>query len=197
MWFERRKPVSEEPEAPQHWPTERMIQEGHAAYATTDDLKPLDIDALTGVAVLCEVQEVAPDECIPCWAYAEIQERQKEPEEEPGERETPKLDALVAEDPPWVDEKPYGLRFTDARHGDPVREIQRQAQYMDRLVEEILNGPPIPPKEVSLEDLACLTLAAKNWIRLMDAQGLELSPKQQSLLDETKQIVSRLSQEDM
>lgn len=173
--------TDQEPEEPQHWPTERMITEGHAEYATVDDLRPLDIDTLSGIADLCEVGLAAPDECIPCWAYAEIQERRKPPEEDEPEGEDPVLSDPLITGP--VDTEPVAPLTTVLR---------QQALSFIETLNAVLDGPPIPPKDVSLEELATLTLAAKNWIRLMDAQGLELSPKQQILLDETRRLVSRL-----
>jgi hypothetical protein len=199
MWFERkREPVNEE--APQHWPTERMIAGGHADYATPGDLEELDAQTLESISQICAVPVVAPDECIPCLAYVKWLEMVKvqfedvapqvpdfEPAAEPSEVDAgwpnPQDDLP---DAPW--EPPGG----PARHADPVREIARQAKYLQDLVDEMLDGPPIPPRDVSLDELALLTVAAQRWVKITDAQGVDLSSDQQAMLDATRALVARL-----
>lgn len=209
MWFEKRsKPVSEPEQAPEHWSTERMILQGHAEYATREDLADASDEVLVDVAGICEVTQADPDGCIPCWAYAEYLERQQkrledmaprdpradEDDDDHGAQEfdpegsdydeydTPKLDALMSEP---VD--------TRARSEVPV--VERFANHVAVLqadIAEMLDGPPIPPKDVSLSDLALLVLAADKWVNITEAQGLDLSPTNRAMLDSTKTLVARL-----
>lgn len=191
---------------PQHWPTERMILEGHAEWATHEDFEGVGDDILLKIAEICEVPDTQPDECIPCWAYAEYMERQQnrltemapdmpEPEtlfETDGDAEYP----VKEEDSSKSDEE---SSFTDrpvfaqqARHADPVMEVHRTVKYLDGLLEEVLNGPPIPPKDVTVAELAMLVIAADKYIRMTEAQGVELASNQQQVLDATKELVARL-----
>ena len=202
MWFEKRRDRVSEEKQPQHWPTERMIAEGHADYATSEDLEGASPRRLLDIAQICEVDTYAPDECIPCKAAVMFLEQEEEknapepevPDYEPEERPTPALDEMVAESPPWddADDQPYGKRVSDARHADPMREVARQAGYLQQLIEEALDGPPIPPRNVSEEELALLVVGAQRWIKITEAQGVELAPAQQQILNATKTLVERL-----
>ena len=46
--------------------------------------------------------------------------------------------------------------------------------------------------EASLEELALLTLGARKWVQITEAQGVELSPAHKDMLDNTKALVERL-----
>lgn len=205
MWFEkRRKPVANITEEPEHWPTERMIEEGHADYATPEDLEGLPDNLLSDIAVLCEVdQYAAPDECVPCLALTMILDRRAAererlenmaptPVEDDEERETPKLDALMKETPSFEESEAVGSIPVEVSRRPYVEILQLQLAAMQNTLEEIVNGPPIPPKDVSLEELALLVVAADRWIKMTEAQGVELATNQQQVLDVTRDLVARL-----
>jgi hypothetical protein len=201
MWFDR-KPRREVTEEAQHWPTERMIAEAHADYATPADLEPMDDDTLLLIADICEVESYAPEECIPCAAYALYMDRQHE-----------RLAALAPtspEDHAALEEEAMAAMRAAEEGGASFQEIQQagvstlkakpvverfadQVGVLQSLVTELLEGDPIPPPEVSLEELALLAVAAQKWVKITEAQGTEmLSPQQQAVLDSTKALVSRL-----
>lgn len=190
MWFDRkrRELVAEEP---QHWPTERMIAEGHADYATLEDLEGLGDAVLADIAELCEVDQFAPDECIPCRAhviylerkkYAELAQSDQEEVEEyvPEERETPRLDALMQEAPVFEEPAPTVDRFA------------AKVKELNALVAELLEGPPIPPPNVTLSELAALTVGAEKWLKMIDAQGLELAPAQEQMKNEIERVIAKM-----
>ena len=197
-------------QTPQHWPTERMITEGHADYATPEDLDGLDNSLLIDIARLCDVETLEPDECIPCRAYTIIADREKTKEEgtqtapsntitynpespedqarlqaeidavEAG-REMPRLSSLMGEPSRFqTEEKPVVERFADAVEG------------LQELVTELLEGPPIPPPNVTLEELGALVVGAKKWLSTLNAQGLELSPGQESVRQEIQRVVEKV-----
>jgi hypothetical protein len=200
MWFEsrRREPVSEE--TPQHWSTERMILEGYAEIATPEDLEQRTDESLVNIAKICEVEEAAPDECIPCAAYALYMDRQHErlaalaptsPEDhEPSIEETqPRLVETMRMESPFREEP----AIQNISQVPVVERFADQVGVLQSLVTELLEGDPIPPPEVSLEELALLAVAAQKWVKITEAQGTEmLSPQQQAVLDSTKALVSRL-----
>jgi hypothetical protein len=204
MWFEsrRREPVSEE--TPQHWSTERMILEGYAEIATPEDLEQRTDESLANIAKICEVEEAAPDECIPCAAYALYMDRQRERlaalapnadlaahvEKQVSEAiKEPIEEELFLGKPPFREEP----AIQNISQVPVVERFANQVGVLQSLVTELLEGDPIPPPEVSLEELALLTVAAQKWIRIIEAQGTEtLSPQQQAVLDSTKALVSRL-----
>ena len=207
MWFDRSK-ESRVAEAPQHWTTERMILEGHADYATREDLEGMDEGLLIDISKICEVPTAAPEECIPCLAYAMVMERREEQRHAlenmnpatPDAQETikevvdPPADAvgpdLLSKQKPRKEASPFP---GESRHADPTQEIHRTVRYLDGLLEELLNGPPIPPRDVTTEELAILVVAAQRWIKITEAQGVELAPTQQRLLEATKTLVARLN----
>lgn len=197
MWFERKRSNDVTEEQPQHWPTERMINEGHPDVATAGDLVELDVDALYAVAEICKVTEMAPDECIPCLAFATGLERQSaeqnasieetlaEIDAEEGEF-LPRLAVSLAAVPPWTE--------SDIAPDDtPVADqFASKVAELSLLVEELLEGPPIPPPNVTISDLALLTLAADRWVKITDAQGVSFGAEQQQMLDATRDLVARL-----
>jgi hypothetical protein len=215
MWFEKRsKSVSETEKEPlEHWPTERMVLAGHAEVAMRDDLEGLSDEDLAKVAEICIVNEFAPDECIPCYAHTLYLDRQKNRLEEMAP-ELPEPEYLHETDadaeypvdhplPGMKDRAESGESEADgvtewpaharqARHADPVLEVHRTVKYLDGLLEEVLNGPPIPPKDVTVAELAMLVIAADKYIRMTEAQQVELATNQQQVLDATKALVARL-----
>lgn len=191
MWFDKkRRPMAE------HWPTERMITENHSDYATPGDIEGLATNLLVDIAQLCEVETAAPDECIPCLAYAIVMDREAEKtrllqeslenptgapeaEEEPEERETPALDGLVAEETVF---EPV-----------PVAEqFRAKVEELHVLTEQMLSGPPIPPPNVTLEELAALMLGAKRWLAMLEGMGAALAPEQESIRTRIQAVVDRL-----
>ncbi len=198
MWFERKRNNDVPEQTLEHWPTERMILEGHADYAVPEDLEGLDISILTDIAQLCEVNQYAPEECIPCLAHTMVNDLRKAsaeqaveeyvPDEEVYDEEvpTPKLDTLLHAVPPWTgsdigpDDTPVADQFAS------------KVAELSLLVEELLEGPPIPPPNVTVPDLALLTLAADRWVKITDAQGVDFGPEQQQMLDATRELVARL-----
>lgn len=195
MWFDK-KPRREVTEEPQHWPTERMIADGHADYAIPEDLEGLDESILKDIAALCECPEYAPDECIPCQAHILYLERQQE---RLALLTPPDYDIAVADEP--EDDIPEGevipplldliQRVTDRDKPVTVR-FAEQVGVLRDLVSEMLEGPPIPPPGVTLEDLSLLVVATQRWIAMTEAQGVDLSDNQQQVLDATKTLVARL-----
>jgi hypothetical protein len=200
----RRQPVSDEvpdyePDVPQHWPTERLIHERPGEYATREEIQGLSDEELVRVQAICDNPNLAPDECIPCFAYAELQERERTrllPDGPPSEEPT---DFIHAEMPEFQVERD-GLDADNVEdfEGPPVRRVTpvemlvHQVGQLQETLQQIVEGDPIPPKEVSLDDLALLTVAAQRWIRMTEAQGVDLGPEQQQVLDATKALVSRL-----
>jgi hypothetical protein len=195
MWFERKRRDVEE--APQHWPTERMVNEGYPEYATETDLEGLSGEELFKIAAICNVVELAPPgECLPCLAMAKAMDMAPPPEVEAGEASEveeyapPRLVEDPDHDPAYVDSQ---------THNEPVEEEERDLSeiFADKvaelgvLVEEMLHGPPIPPKNVTMVDLSLLMLAADKWVQMSEIQG-GLAPQQQQMLDATKALVSRL-----
>lgn len=215
MWFERKRSNDVPEQTPElaHWPTERMILEGHADYAVPEDLEGLDEAILTDIAQLCEVDQYAPDECIPCLAHTMVLDRRGIAAEMAEEAEahaeimeeleedypTPRLAATLAAVPPWTEsdkyegmEPPRGLFPQEDPDDTPVADqFASKVAELSLLVEELLEGPPIPPPGVSLEDLALLTLAADKWVKMSEIQG-GLAPQQQQMLDATRELVTRL-----
>jgi hypothetical protein len=200
MWYDRkRRHVTETTPESEHWPTERMIQEGHADYATPEDLEGLTDERLVEIAEICRVTTAAPDECIPCLAYATYMDRQKAKLEDmvhtiPGnldrDEPTPKLDALMAEEPQWVD--PPSDTVTNITNVPVAERFASHVRVLALLVEEMLEGPPIPPPNVTEAELALLVVGAQRWIRVTEAQGVDLAPEQQKVLDAMKTLVARL-----
>lgn len=205
-----------------HWPTELLIEIGNDI-ATREDLEELTTEELIEFAKTCEMGDLAPEECIPCYAYQMVLHRMEDtltpdvPEYEPSPtakdhdilgtkcikcgmpaadiepdsdctgvfviNDAAAPEALTQEKPPWAQEN---------RHNDPLQEFARSVGYLNDLVQEMVSGPPIPPREVTLDELAVLVVAAQRWIKITEAQGIELAPTQQTLLDATKALVARL-----
>lgn len=167
-------------ESAQHWPTERMVMEGHAEFATPEDLEGLTDEALWEVSNICTVEEMAPEECIPCLALVKVIENHSAEAED----DTPKLDNLL--------HMPSVFTSPEEPEAVPVAEqFASKVAELSLLVEELLNGPPIPPPNVSLPDLALLTMAADKWVKMSEIQG-GLLPEQQQVLDATRSLVARL-----
>ena len=204
MWFgNRREPVTQPATEPEHWPTERMINEGHSDIATPEDLEGLDGQALYAIADICEVTTAAPDECIPCLAYAKIMDAEAEAARKRLEEMTPPTPAAIEPGSLEVTYEPEPSEIS-ARHvlsgrlypfpeEKPVVErFAEQVRGLQELVSELLEGPPIPPPGVTQHELALLVVAAQRWIRITDAQGVALANDQQHILDATKTLVARL-----
>jgi hypothetical protein len=209
----RRETVAEEP---QHWSTERMIQEGRfPEYATHSDFTNASDEVLLKVAELCLVPTADEDACIPCWAYAVFMERQEKRLEDmnppssvdDGTEEFPETPATSE----WgrTEENMTSLEAEVSDQTDRLDVLHEQGQepapqghraehlltvvrQLEALLEEVLHGPPIPPKDVSLAELGLLVLAADKWVKITEVQGTDLSPSQRTMLDSTKDLVARL-----
>lgn len=219
MWFNkpRREPVTEEiseyvhnPAFEQagvstaaeieaeHWPSDRMASEEngkYAAWATEDDLNELSDAELGVIANLCKVDTAAPTECIPCLAAVMLAEKYSvQSNAGPGEEGIPFDDPSFAQVPDSQPIQPLADALTRAaQHDMPVAErFAYRVRELETLVQEMLEGPPIPPPNVTLEELSLLAVAAQRWIKITEAQGIDLPPNQQQVLDATKSIVSRL-----
>lgn len=214
MWFDNRKKHPDVSEEPEHWPTERMILEGHADYATPEDLEGLDDSLLVDIAMICDVDQFAPDECIPCKAHTMHLERIEEAkarleamnpalhEDEEFDPEgsdydaidTPKLDALMADEEPQI--LPELLNLANTAFNPETHPVEKRfaakVEELQVLVTEMFSGPPIPPKEVDLAELGLLVLAADKWVKMTQAQGMDMSPKAKAVLDSTEALVARL-----
>lgn len=200
MWFDkRRQPVTEQtPEEPQHWPAERMINEGHAEYATKEDLESLGFSELAEIARICEAPEFAPDECIPCLAHVMYLEKET-PEPDPDgddDAEEPQIIPELYERAQKVLHEDYpehaqeNRHAREMRHADPYKEIERTVNYLAKLMGEV-NGPP-RARDLTEVELALLTLGAARWVKMTDAQGVALREEQQQMLDATRDLVARL-----
>lgn len=187
-----------------HWPAQRMQEEGYADYMTVEDVEKADDDTLAVLATLCAVDEMQPNECMSCLALAVKSERAHQeaidhlaagqpveevatdyesyetPFEEEQEVSTPKLDALMSE-PDVFEPVPVADQF------------HAKVQELALLAEQMLAGPPIPPPNVSLEDLATLVLGSKRWLAMVEAQGAQFAPDQEAVRQRIQQVVSRLS----
>lgn len=206
MWFDRkRSSVSEQ--AAEHWPTERMILEGHADYATPEDLEALPSSVLNDIAALCEVESMAPDECIPCLATSLVYQRMEKDRERlnsmnPTEQEFPPgiteamelpLDpgGLLAGDVQAHKER-YALYTSTVDQFTPHHRLELYLRQTQQALDEVMHGPPIPPKDVSLSELAALVVGAEKWVKLVDAQGLELAPEQEAVKEEIQRIITKV-----
>lgn len=187
MWFNERKQNVAEVDL-EHWPTERMIESGHAEYATPEDLEGLPEERLIEIASLCQVDQYAPDECISCLAHVMLMEKREE--------EKARLLALA----------PHILQEDEAPFPDPggepevpeaeeipvVERFVQQVEALSDLVAELLEGPPIPPPGVSTEELAALVVGAERWINIMDGQGIQLAPQQEAVKNEIARVVAKV-----
>lgn len=202
MWFgSRRENVPEETE-PQHWPTERMIAAGET-YAIPEDLEGLSNSALQNLSEICEVPTAAPDECIPCLAYAIIMDRHRETLEEaeaklaePFGPEPTDDGLLAAEEEIFAAPTsfPEQISPSDLPEDKPVVErFAERVKALSDLVEELLEGPPIPPPGVTQGELALLVVAAQRWVKITEAQGVALAPDQEQILAATKTLIERMN----
>ena len=202
MWYQ----MSDEP---QHWPTERMIAEGHADYATPADIEALDTGLLEDISVLCKVDTWAPDECIPCLAGVTVVERRKAeveaalappeptyPDPEPGspaDLSVPPFDRTSKVEFGEVSDEDL-TRAEEAMSLVPVAErFASHVNVLQQLVVEMLQGPPIPPREVTLNELGALVLGAKRWLAMLDSQELTLSPDQEAIRQEVRRVVDKVT----
>jgi hypothetical protein len=203
LWFNRQRreeEVSEET-VPQH-PEHVYYEDG--SEVTAESLDRLDDETLWFIAAQCPVDVVAAEDCLACLANAIAADRQQQRNGQssasPGEEEIPfELPGLkeavetpftedevtrLTGDPEW--EPPGG----DARHADPAKEFARQVGYLQSLVDEMLSGPPIPPRDVSLEELAALVVGSRKWLDM--TQGLDLAPATQAMRDEIQRVVEKV-----
>lgn len=204
MWFDKRKrpgSVTEQTSEEGHWPTERMILHGHADYATPGDLEGLDTGLLRDIAQICEVEEYAPEECIPCLAGTMVIDRIAEAKERldnMAPHETPEDTKVLPEQVDWEAEGAAGVPedvYTVYNHPtepDPWYVLRSNLEALQQQLDMALNGPPIPPKDISLEELAALVIGAEKWVKLVDAQGLELAPEQEAVKEEIQRIVAKV-----
>lgn len=168
-------------EQPEHWPTERMVQEGHADYATFEDLEGLDVNLLQDIAVLCEADEFAPEECIPCRAHVKVLEQREEAEPDPVPAATEQA-AEVSEDP-----------VQNISLVPPAERFASQVRVLNLLVEEMLSGPPIPPRHVSMEELAVLIVGAEKWVQM--TAEVELAPGPAAMRHEIQRVIAKIRRE--
>jgi hypothetical protein len=200
VWFDNKR--SETVEDPQHWPTERMIAEGHDV-VSVEELEALADETLRTLAHLCQVNAVG-DECVSCQAYVTLLERSMErttdtltPPEVPDYQPAAKTEVNHLPGdvfPPLEEDAPFPVP-TDTRNASEIPVVERFASHvrtLSLLVDEMLEGPPIPPPNVTLAELGALVVGAKKWVAMIDAQGLELAPNQQQVKAEIERVIEKV-----
>lgn len=202
-----------EEETLEHWPTERMITEGWAEFSIPEDLEGLPDEKLVEIATLCQVDQYSPDECIPCLAHVTLMERREAERERletlapqevlwdlPGLQEAldQPMDTAILTGPggaPFPDFGPDGGTPDPRPTVEEVPVVERFAQQvgvLQGMVATLLDGPPIPPPGVSLEELGALVVGASRWLQMLDDQGLELAPAQQAVRAEISRVVAKV-----
>ena len=182
MWFDkRRQPVAEN----EHITPDMMVALDQP-YTQFEELMALSDEDLVAISTLCPALEYDSVNCVPCRAAEIVLERVGHapeilaPKEEAEEYiPMPKLDALMAEPPPF-EARPVAEQFAE------------KVAELDLLVKQVLSGPPIPPPNVSLDDLAALVVAAEMWVKTINAQGLELGPTQAAVKTHVEMLIERL-----
>ena len=175
-----------EQEQPQHWPYERWEEAGYQPI-TAEEMYSASDGELMGMAAVCEVENLDPENCIPCRAMAIVGDRMNARMESQPEVDT-EFEEFTPPEPLSSEDLAKALDPTKS----PVERFAAAVHDLNELVEEMLHGDPIPPKDVSLEELAVLVVASKKWVALLDAQGLELAPSQEALKREVERVIEKV-----
>lgn len=185
MWGERkrRKRVSK------HQSPEQRL-EANEQFATFEDLDGLTEQALYEIAIQCDEEPALPEECVPCKAFVlwhEIRQAAalkdaKEDEEEP-------FRPAISVDHPPASGEPAIQNISDV---PVVERFASQVRVLSLLVEEMLHGDPIPPPEITIEEVAALTVGSKKWLAMLEAQGLTLSTEQEQVREAVRAAVAKV-----
>lgn len=203
-WFERkRRALSKRT----HQTPEDRIEEGEE-FATFEDLEGLDVDTLLRIASECD-SNAEPDSCVPCRAFAILMERSDQEEYQQVAEAVEDYDTTLADGLTDIEETlglaealdvPLDpdnlLTGTTTEVPEPeetvVQRFAQQVNALNSLVQELLTGPPIPPPNVTIQELAALVVGAEKWVRMIDAQGLELADNQKAVKTEIERVISKV-----
>lgn len=191
MWdFLRRAEVAE------HKIDQEYVAEGGWSrdefLAAEKNLSNADLQAIAGD---CEVDAMDPENCVPCLASVALMERLTADEggqssAGPGEEEIPFENA--DEEPKVISEL---LELAQRHPVEPkpvAQEFAEQVGVLQNLVQTMLLGPPIPPPNVSLDELAILAVASQKWLAIIDAQDVELAANQEQFRQAVRTLVARI-----
>lgn len=191
MWFNKKRS-----EPLQHLTPEQMIENGEDI-ATFEDLEGLGDSELARILQLCDVEPADPDACVPCRAYVMLETRQEDHGEEEWRLPSDSLEEYAEPLQKALEEGTDGDVWPSPVARKPVAEqFAEKVEELSLLVAELLQGPPIPPKNVELNELAVLVVAAQKWTAMLDsqlAQGFALSEEQRNLKALVEQVTGRLS----
>ncbi len=195
-------------ERPQHSTPEQRIAAG-SEIATFEDLDGLPESRLLEIMQECPVEPPDPDICVPCRAYTMVMELRREAADQAREAlQNPTAPKVTSDMTGPEQQAVRSLQEPAVPEGDPVAagylppapapdvedvedvryRISEKVQELENLVQEAFFGPPIPPRDVSMQDLAALTVAASLWVKSMDArlaEGFTLTPE----MSEAKTVV--------
>lgn len=175
------------PEPEEHQTPERRMAEGKMIATFADLEGGLTKTELAEVAAECKAEGEDPETCVSCRALHILFP----------DADTPNLDALMQE--PSIFEEgvpvPELLEVADRILAEdrPVAEVfAEKVRELESLVSTMLEGPPIPPPNVSLEELAAILVGAEKWVSLVRAQGLELGERQEAMVNEVERVVNKI-----
>lgn len=169
-WTKRRRAEVPETEVTGHLSPEDMIARGEQ-YATFDDLEGLPLTELKRVADLCSENYPDLDACVPCRAFALAWDLG----EEHGTEE---------------------ILLSNYQEQPIADQIAKKVQELSLLVSTALEGPPIPPRDVSSDELAVLIVGSQRWLQQIDSQrsmGFILTPEQVEFRNLVESTVNRMS----
>lgn len=198
-------------EQPQHSTPEDRIGAG-SVIATFEDLEGLTQDQLYEVANECLVEILDSTICVPCRATEILME---------GDEETRAMALAILENPLGTDQsmgetvmpEPRVQGVNDLLPPEPTTEestafeselpqeedvrilFARQVHALNLTVKQMLEGAPIPPPNVSVEELAALVVGADLWLKDMDAriaEGFALTDPYEERRQHIALIVGRL-----
>lgn len=187
MW--KRKPV---PDGHYTWDEVRALPD--VEIAEQDDITAAPLNTVEILSSLCAADILDPDACPGCFATTVLYERQQEASEDETDAEEyiPPPTSDVSEDIP-EDQKSITAENMSLI---PVAErFANQVRVLSRMVDEMLAGPPIPPREVSLEELAALVLGSERWLSTIDAskaQGFIIGEQQENIVSVVRQTVAKV-----
>lgn len=195
-WLEdRRVSESEIEDTPTdvHKPEAWMLVNGYAEEALEDDLRALPDERLREIALLCTAETYQPDECVPCLAHVLLSERiqaRKDAQEPPEEPQVPSNAGETLNDQGKI---VYATDLSPEPTNRPIEKVfAEKVNELQHIVEDLLAGPPIPPREVSYDELAALVVGAEKWVQMMDAQGMELAPKQEAIKERVVAAIKKI-----
>jgi hypothetical protein len=194
-----------------HSTPEDRVRAGHEI-ALFEDLEGLPESRLNEIMLECPVEPGDPDICVPDRAYAILMGRRKEA----ADRALHKLEnptgvpLTEAEDDNWSQDtaaedllEPLAMHSSLAESlphpelGEDVRDVFiKQVTNLNATVQRMLNGPPIPPPNVTVSDLAALKIGAEEWVKHMHKireEGFSLNSDHVRILTAVENVLRRMS----